>query len=40
MINFQNILLYKNVVISMTCIIKYDAKFYPEIFLEEALFVK
>ena len=30
----------RNVVILMTCIIKNDGKFYPQIFLEEALFVK
>ena len=30
----------KNVAILMTCVIKDDGKFYPEIFLEEALFVK
>ena len=29
----------KNVVILKTCLLK-DGKFYPEIFLEEALFVK
>ena len=28
----------KNVVILVTWVIKYDAKFYPEIFLEEALY--
>ena len=27
----------KNVVVLITCIIKYDGKFYPQIFLEEAL---
>ena len=30
----------RNVVILMTCIIEDDDKFYPQIFLEEALFVK
>ena len=31
---------FKNVVILMTCVIKDDNKFYLQIFLEEALFVK
>ena len=31
---------FKNAVILMTCVIKDDGKFYPQIFLEEALFVK
>ena len=30
----------KNAVILMTCVIKDDGKFYPQIFLEEALLVK
>ena len=30
----------KNVVILMTCVIKDDSKFYPQIFFKEALFVK
>ena len=30
----------KNVMILMTCFIKYDDKFYTKIFLEKALFVK
>ena len=30
----------KNVVILMTCAVKDDSKFYQEIFLEKALFVK
>ena len=30
----------KNAVILMTSVIKDDGKFYPQIFLEEALFVK
>ena len=31
---------FKNVVILMTCVIKDDSKFYPQIFFKEALFVK
>ena len=30
----------KHVVISMTCVTKEDVKLYPQIFLEEALYVK
>ena len=30
----------KNVVIFMTCVIKDNCKFYPQIFLEEVLFLK
>ena len=30
----------KNVVILMTCVIKDDGKFYPQIIFEKALFVK
>ena len=30
----------KNIVILMTCAVKDDSKFYQEIFLEKALFVK
>ena len=29
---------FKNVVILITCVIKDDAKFYPQIFLEEPLY--
>ena len=28
---------FKNIVILMTCVIKDDDKFYPQLFLEEAL---
>ena len=31
---------FKNVVILMTCGIKHDGKFYLQLFLEEALFLK
>ena len=31
---------FKNVVILMICVIKDDDKFYPQLFLEEALFLK
>ena len=32
----SNYITLKNVVILITCVIKEDAKFYPQIFLEEA----
>ena len=34
----SNYITLKNVVILITCVIKDDAKFYPQIFLEEALY--
>ena len=33
-------IIFKNVVKLITCVIKNDGKFYPQLFLEEALFVK
>ena len=30
---------FKNVVILITCVMRYDSKFYPQIFLKEALLV-
>ena len=30
----------QNVVILMTCVIRDDGKFYPQLFLDEALFLK
>ena len=34
------IFVIKNVVIFMTCVIKDNGEFYPQMFLEEALFVE
>ena len=36
----SNYITSKNVVILITCVIKDDAKFYPQIFLEEALYTE
>ena len=36
----SNYITLKNVVILITCVIKDDAKFYPQIFLEEALYTE
>ena len=35
---FQDYINLKNIVILITCIIKNDSKFYPQIILEEALY--
>ena len=36
-IDINKDIVFKNVVILMTCVIKYNDKFYPQLFLEEAL---